>query len=178
MDRIAIAGTFSTGKTTLFNTIKRDSDVQQLNYSFIQEVPRLLFEKNNLNINKLDGLQKEWFQRVSVQMQIQNELANPRFIVDYSILDYLAYSRGLKCYHELEKKCYQHFQSQPYSRIFYIPIEFGIEDDGFRKVSSEFQFYIDQCIVEGLDRAGINPIVLTGSVENRMSIFKSYLLNQ
>ena len=56
-----------------------------------------------------------------------------------------------------------------YDYVFYLPIEFTIEDDGIRSTNIEFQKKVDERYLELIRDWSIDHTILTGSVEDRLS---------
>lgn len=54
------------------------------------------------------------------------------------------------------------------SLFIYIPIEFGIEDDGIRPTDIQFQKDVDECMRRLMHTFHITPLVVTGTVEERL----------
>jgi hypothetical protein len=58
---------------------------------------------------------------------------------------------------------------------FYVPIEFSVVGDGLRDTDEEFRKMVDEAIQIGYRGAGIRPITLTGSVDQRVSLMIEHL---
>lgn len=63
-------------------------------------------------------------------------------------------------------------ENSSYDKLIYIPIEFGIEDDG-RSTDVEFQKFIDNKFKELLK--GIDYVTVSGSVSNRLRQSLEYI---
>lgn len=55
-----------------------------------------------------------------------------------------------------------------YDFVFYLPIEFPIEDDGIRSTDPEFQRKIDERYKNVLNEWDIKHEVISGSIEDRL----------
>jgi hypothetical protein len=59
--------------------------------------------------------------------QIIKEMEFDNFISDRTVFDILAYSKDLYLYYKIKNKFLEHKNN--YDIVFYIPIEFELEDD-------------------------------------------------
>ncbi|MBS8122528.1 ATP/GTP-binding protein [Candidatus Vampirococcus lugosii] len=159
--KIAISGAHGVGKTNLLEKLELE------NYTKINEIARELIEIMG-NPKNMEPIDKSNFQHnVFIQQLIQEKKAK-NFISDRSIYDILAYSEGLYCYDFLEKVANL---KKRYDAIFYIPIEFELENDGVRFEGIEFQKEIDNRIVDLLEIFYPDYYTLTGTVEERTEKF-------
>lgn len=112
--------------------------------------------------------------------QVQRERRLKSFIADRSLFDILAYTRAIwdmDLYEELKLRALEHHKTYPYDIVFYIPIEFPLEQDGVRYEWEEFRELIDKYILLALEDLGIKPVELRGNVEGRRLIINNYLKN-
>ena len=63
---------------------------------------------------------------------------------------------------------------------FYVPIEFDVEDDGFRSTNEEFRREIDKNISDMFDymeelHMGLNVFTLRGTVEERLATMEEIM---
>lgn len=164
--RIAIAGAHWVGKTTLFNLMEHKNK--------IGEVPRELIVETGFNpmVSDDDNMIAK-FQKMVMSHQLAHEerFRNEWFVSDRSIYDILSYSLELiedyDKYLSIRSECLYH---NGYDIVFFVPIEFGMEDDGIRSDDEEQRKELSEAILFRLERAGENIVIVTGSVEERMDI--------
>lgn len=167
--RIAIVGSFSTGKTTLANVA-----AQALDLPLLPEVAREVVELGF----KLDKDATPETETLIFLRQFRNEMTHPEFVGDRSLVDVMAYASWVLEHQERTKEtalwdaCLDiaghHLRSQ-YSHVFYLPIEFDIVPDGLRPLDPEFQADIDQRMLGLLELHDIRHLELRGSVEERLA---------
>lgn len=166
--RIAIVGSFSTGKTTLAEAV-----APKLGLPLLPEVAREIAAQGF----KLDKDATVETETLIFLRQFHNEMTHPEFIGDRSLIDVLAYAGWVLENQEPRKEfalwdsCVEiaeHQLRSQYSKVFYLPIEFGIVPDGLRPDDPEFQEDIDRRILGLLDSHDIRHQTLTGTVEERV----------
>lgn len=162
MKKIAITWTFSTGKTTLVEVIQKITD-----YSCYTN-----FERKVLHDIQW---QDDWKQMYLISEQIRQEylIRKDNYITDNCLITILAYSYFIlkeNEYQNYNKRVKDFLEYYPYTKVFYIPIEFEIEDDNFRHTDKEFQKQINQKIIELLIEFKINFIIVTWSLEERKNL--------
>ena len=168
MKRIAIVGSFSTGKTTL-----AEAAAPKLDLPLLPEVAREIVELGF----KLDKDATVETEALIFLRQYYNEMTHPSFVGDRSLVDVMAYASWVLENQERRKEfalwdtcldiAKHHLRSQ-YTDVFYLPIEFGIVLDGLRPDDPEFQADIDRRMVHLLEVNDVVYHTLTGSVEDRM----------
>ena len=173
--RIAIVGSFSTGKTTLAEVLARRHDLPLL-----PEVAREIAELGF----KLDKDATPETEALIFLRQYNNELSIPEFIGDRSLIDVMAYAgwvldnqerrKEMALWEECERLAERRLRST-YSHVFYLPIEFPIVLDGLRPDDPAFQKEIDERIVRLLRTHDIRYRTVTGSVEDRVTQIESAL---
>jgi deoxyadenosine/deoxycytidine kinase len=173
--RVAIVGSFSTGKTTLAETA-----APKLGLPLLPEVAREVVELGF----KLDKDATVETETLIFLRQYYNEMVHPEFMGDRSLLDVMAYASWVLDNQERRKEfalwdtcldiAKHHLRSQ-YTDVFYLPIEFGIVLDGLRPDDPAFQKDIDQRILHLLDIYDVKYETLTGSVEERLDALVSKL---
>ena len=168
MRRVAIIGSFSTGKTTLAEVA-----AGKLGLPLLPEVAR---EVVALGF-KLDKDATVETETLIFMRQYYNEMVHSEFIGDRSLIDVMAYAGWVLDNQERRKEfalwdtCIdiaQHHLRSQYTHVFYLPIEFGIVPDGLRPMDPEFQADIDRRLLGLLDEHAIRHHALTGSVEQRL----------
>jgi nicotinamide riboside kinase len=168
MRRIAIVGSFSTGKTTL-----AEEAAPKLGLPLLPEVAR---EVADLGF-KLDKDATVETETLIFMRQYYNEMTHSEFVGDRSLVDVMAYAGWVLDNQERRKEfalwdtcldiAKHHLRSQ-YSHVFYLPIEFDIVADGLRPLDPDFQADIDRRMVHLLETNDIRYDTLTGSVEERL----------
>lgn len=166
--RIAIVGSFSTGKTTL-----AEEAAPKLGLPLLPEVAREVVELGF----KLDKDATVETETLIFLRQYFNEMTHGEFIGDRSLVDVLAYASWVLEHQERRKEfalwdtCLdiaQHHLRSQYTDVFYLPVEFGIVADGLRPMDPEFQADIDRRIVGLMQTYDIKYATLTGTVQERM----------
>ena len=167
--RIAIVGSFSTGKTTLAEVLAR-----RLDLPLLPEVAREVVELGF----KLDKDATPETEALIFLRQYNNELSTEEFVGDRSLIDVMAYAGWVLDNQEWRKemvlwgeciKLAERRLRTGYSHVFYLPIEFPIVLDGLRPDDPSFQEDIDQRMLKLLHAHDINYKTLTGSVEERLT---------
>lgn len=170
--RIAIVGSFSTGKTTL-----AEAAAGPLNLSLLPEVAREVAAEGF----KLDKDATPEVETLIFLRQYRNEMRHESFIADRSLLDVMAYAGWVLDHQDRRREfalwdaCVEiaeHRLRSQYSHVVYLPIEFGIVPDGLRPMDPEFQQDIDLRILDLLDRYGLKFTTLTGGVEERLEMLQ------
>jgi deoxyadenosine/deoxycytidine kinase len=166
--RIAIVGSFSTGKTTL-----AEAAAPKLGLPLLPEVAR---EVVALGF-KLDKDATVETETLIFLRQLHNEMTHAEFVGDRSLIDVMAYAGWVLEHQDRRKEfalwdtcldiAHQNLRAQ-YSHVFYLPIEFGIVPDGLRPLDPEFQQDIDRRMVQLLETNAIRYETLTGTVEERL----------
>lgn len=168
MKRIAIVGSFSTGKTTLAEVV-----APKLGLPLLPEVAREIVELGF----KLDKDATVETETLIFLRQFHNEMTHPEFVGDRSLVDVMAYASWVLENQERRKEfalwdtcrdiAKHHLRSQ-YTHVFYLPIEFDIVPDGLRPMDPDFQADIDKRVQHLLAVNAIHYETLTGSVEQRL----------
>jgi nicotinamide riboside kinase len=168
MPRIAIVGSFSTGKTTLAEAV-----AEPLGLPLLPEAAR---EVAGLGF-KLDKDATPEVETLIFLKHYYNELTHPNFVADRSLIDVLAYAgwvldnqpwrKEMALFEECRKLAHHHLRSQ-YTHVFYLPIEFPIVPDDLRPNDPEFQREIDRRIVEVLETYDVAYETLSGDVPTRV----------
>jgi deoxyadenosine/deoxycytidine kinase len=168
--KIAITGSHSTGKTTLCEQLtKLYPDLY-----YIKETAREQIAKFGKLPQDMTTKERCKFQEAVLDSQIEQELLHDDFIADRSVFDVLAYSQDLPSYKALYKKAIRHYDLNSYDHLFYIPIEFELENDGTRPLHLKYQKLIDIRIQDYLRWFKLlhEMFKLTGTVEQRIQCFQ------
>ena len=174
--RIAIVGSFSTGKTTLAEAL-----AERLDLPLLPEVAREVVELGF----KLDKDATPETEALIFLRQYNNELGTEEFVGDRSLIDVMAYAGWVLDNQERTKEMYlwdeclrlaERRLRRSYSHIFYLPIEFPIVLDGLRPDDPAFQKDIDERVLSLLHGHDLDYVTLTGSVEDRLTQIDEHLL--
>lgn len=167
MPRIAIVGSFSTGKTTLAERVAEPLEVPLLPEA-AREIVQLGF--------KLDKDATPEAETLIFLKQLYNEMIHPDFVGDRSLIDVMAYAgwvlenqprrKEMALWDECLKIARYQLRSQ-YTHVFYLPIEFPIVPDGLRPLDPDFQSEIDGRILDIMETHDVKYEPLRGSVEDR-----------
>jgi deoxyadenosine/deoxycytidine kinase len=176
MDRkIAIVGSFSTGKTTTAEILARRFDLPLL-----PEVAREVVELGF----KLDKDASPETETLIFLRQYNNEISTEEFVGDRSMIDVMAYAGWVldnrprtKEFHLWDEcvRLAERTLRTAYSHVFYLPIEFPIVLDGLRPDDPEFQKDIDGRILQLLRTHDIEYETITGSVVERIEKIEKVL---
>tara|TARA_R110002020_G_scaffold255662_2_gene469414 strand:- start:3623 stop:4144 length:522 start_codon:yes stop_codon:yes gene_type:complete len=161
---IALIGSHGVGKTTLLKELSlRTKDTAVKDGS-----SRMVRSFNDKIGKKLDP--KE-------QQMLINMISDRNWNVDISTnlyttrtpLDHYAYCRAFGWYDMAEERK-KLFENSDYKKVkfLYIPIEFPLVKDGVRYEDADFQIRIDDILVDCINEYDLNPVVLTGSIEERV----------
>lgn len=169
---ICFCGTHGTGKSTLVNLLhQRISDFEIIKNSrriLSSNIPDFgIFDDGNIIS-----------QSISTGYLTVELLSGKNYISERSLFDTFAYTMNSTIIKEDADKIIEMFMPialKCHDVLFYIPIEFELEDDGFRKMDNEYRKTIDKEIKRFLDEYNINYIKLTGSIKNRMNMIYTEL---
>jgi deoxyadenosine/deoxycytidine kinase len=173
--RIAIVGSFSTGKTTTAEILARKLDLPLL-----PEVAREVVELGF----KLDKDASPETETLIFLRQYNNEISTEEFVGDRSMIDVMAYAGWVLDNRERTKEFYlwdecvrlaERTLRTAYTHVFYLPIEFPIVLDGLRPDDPEFQKDIDERLLGLLRSHGIDYETITGSIEERIEKIEKLL---
>lgn len=168
MPRIAIVGSFSTGKTTL-----AEAAADPLGLPLLPEVAREVAAEGF----KLDKDATPEVETLIFLRQYRNEMTHDDFVGDRSLVDVMAYA-GWVLDNQTRRREFalwdacveiaEHRLRSQYTHVFYLPVEFGIVPDGLRPLDPDFQAEIDRRMLDLLNRYSIRYQTLKGSVAERL----------
>lgn len=172
--KIAFTGAHGVGKTTLINSLEKNLS-QSISLNVTKEIPRIICDLvSNPEYFRRDQntLVKQMIILLG-QLTQEYELSNSKLLIcDRTIFDHWAYTlylfqKELNNDHILACEKFQYAHMKTYDKIFYIPIEFEVEDDGTREDDKVFQEEIDRLILKNLTKHDLPYIEINGSVEER-----------
>ena len=173
--KIAVSGAHGTGKTTICeHMLSRLSESHDL--AICREVPRVIIDAvgDPHFFRRKNNTVERQFLIFLFQLEEERKQGEGRAILlcDRTPVDHLAYM--LVNHPEFSKTPEFDALSRliapwlsTFDAIFKVPIEFELIDDGVREGAQKFQSSIDQKIDLLFDRFEVNPIIVTGSVEER-----------
>lgn len=191
-DRIIFIGAHGTGKSTLAKELSG-----MLGMPVVESVAReatkdfkILENECMISSNIPERYCKNAYQKVLCSMSYWDFMrwvgAEVPCIMTRCPLDTIAYamaddditdhttSECLKVLQEDDK-----FRKALESSLFvYLPIEFGIEDDGVRPTDVEFQSRVDEAMRKLMNMFGILPQVVSGTVKERMNSILQYIVTR
>lgn len=178
IDRIILIGAHGTGKSTLAKVL-----AEAFNFPITESVARILLELK-YNPDSMDYQEavcklSRWdFTRWKDVLNIMTRCP----------LDALAYTKALsrkkedKLYSDMYNRHLEHFKKDEvamemlkHSLFVYLPIEFKPENDGVRPTDPEYQQVVDQAMRELIREFQITPLVVSGSVEERVEKVINYI---
>lgn len=172
LQKIVIIGSHGVGKTTLIQRLK----VIYPNHNFIDEVARDLQLKIGKSTRDMNDEEKSKFQLQAMQIQIDQEKQFDNYISDHCAISYLPYSADLPIYGQLKKMIRDNYLSNlKQLKIIYIPIEFGLENDGLRFTNDEYQQYIDETLIDLIHKYNLKYTTIKGTVEERLEQIKQII---
>lgn len=159
--RITIIGAHGVGKSTLSKELST-----ALNLPIIHDVVVEAFKKG-FEINENTPVETQFW---LFARQLEEEKNTQQFIADKSLMDYSVYADVLFTDERVKSLLAEMVRKNiNYDQVFYLPIEFAIEDDGLRSTNIDFQKRVDDRYRELISDWGIEHTVLTGSVEARIN---------
>lgn len=179
MPQITLLGSMSVGKTTLLKLLQ-NHDLMS-GFEFIPESASQIIERYQQHPITMDNQQLSHFQQRVLDNQIINENIarqnNSNFVSDRGVIDGLSYSIELSCYQDLKQQVINHLKINPYSHIFYLPIEFGFNSTNRSTENRQFQRLIDTRLKDIMSELKLEYTVLNGSSVKRMEQILSALKN-
>jgi nicotinamide riboside kinase len=162
--RISIVGSHSTGKTTLLRALSERLDVPALS-----EVAREKIAESETLPHLMTPEERGIFQMDVFREQVRRESGAERFISDRSAFDAAAYAFDTPDFETIFLAAEEHFRNRPYSRIFFLPIEFSLEGDGVRNEDEAYRKKVEDVLVGALERAGADYVRISGEHEARLA---------
>lgn len=158
--RIAIVGAHGVGKTTLSQRL-----AQELNLPIIPDVVIEAFQKGfAISENTPPEVQFWLFSR-----QLELERLNEKFIADKCLMDYTVYADIIFSDERVKSLLAEMIKRNiSYTHIFYLPIEFPLEDNGIRSLDPEFQRRVNERYLKILKDWRVSYETLNGGLEDRI----------
>ena len=167
--RILLTGASGVGKSTLVKRFLEDNPEFYYPKNFIRPMHSFL----DFPINENATNESQYASTAYLAHQI---ITNENIIFDRGIVDYLVWTKMSK---NISKKQYKKHKNDFEKALhlhdvihLYIPIEFEIEDDGYRSLDNEYRKKTDKNIKKFLDKNNIFYETLTGTVDERYEKMK------
>lgn len=172
MYRISISGTHSTGKTTLLNSVINSIDSKHI--GCIPEIARILISKG-FKLNQ-DITEYGIINYITEYLRYERVIQSDIVVSDRSLIDLLAYVKTnnspkirQKYVDLIEEVVFE--ESKRFNCYIYIPIEFQLVLDNVRPTDISYQKQVDNTFLQLFKFYHINPVIVTGSVEERTKKF-------
>lgn len=158
--KIAVAATHGAGKTTFVKAL-----AEAISGNYIHDIVRDELIPSGVAINeKTPSDMQLW---LAAQQWFLETTTEQPWVADKCLYDYLIYGQIFIKDAEIMAMVEKFVErNADYDFVFYLPIEFPMEEDGYR--SKKLQPVVDKAYKEYLERKGIKYITLTGSVEERV----------
>lgn len=170
---IILTGAQGTGKTTILKLFSE----KHPEYTVVTEVVRKLAKKDGIRVNEHGDVtsQKKIFNTYVCKLS-QNGIISDRGLTDVmGYTDWLADEMmddveggALDFEYMRERDILMRYVKEYPAVYVYFPIEFAVEDDGFRSTSENFRHQIDKHIKRILDDNKIPYITVHGTPEERL----------
>lgn len=172
LKRIALVGTSSVGKTTVFELLKN----RLPKYEFISETTRTA-KKYDFPINE-NGTN-------ATQLAISNlhtySLLTPyNLVLDRCYLDLVVYSKIIDNISPNVKAFIEntwHKVKEEYTHIIYFPIEFKAVNDGIRSINEEWRKEVDDMFKVELNKLNKKYLTVSGSPMQRVEQIMNFINN-
>lgn len=193
--RIAVSGTYSTGKTTTSYALSYLTGLERTHAQTMREILPIILPGKRLEDCTPYDLYELGIRRLTERVQCEAKLVNG-FISDGSALHEWVYGRarmkiGLNPSEPMIKRNWNKLKLLPnavpymqfskhygnivkahvarsYDVFVHLPIEFPIAKDGHRPVNERFRELSDTYLLETIKELKIPIVTVSGSVENRL----------
>ena len=172
LKRIALVGTSSVGKTTVFELLKN----RLPKYEFISETTRTV-KSYDFPINE-SGIDSTQLAISSLHLYNLNQPYN--LVLDRCYLDLLVYSKLIEGISPNTTAFIQNMWEKvkdEYTHMVYFPIEFKAVDDGVRSTDEEWRKRVDSQFVKELEKYKLNYLTISGSPIQRVDQILNYIQN-
>ncbi|MCX6317289.1 MAG: ATP-binding protein [Bacteroidetes bacterium] len=168
--RIAVTGTHSVGKTTFINDLIAHFQNEGKKVTLINEVARDLIKKG-FKITPLTEYGIVHYMKS--YLELERNAKGKLIISDRSLLDLLSYitvdqspsirSAYLDLIHEVWL-----MEKSRFDMYFYIPVEFGLTQDGSRSSDEKYRLAVDKQIVDFLQQFDLKYVTIKGNRKKRV----------
>jgi hypothetical protein len=184
--RIVIGGTYCVGKTETTKLLAKLTGIRPTLARQAREIIAEIYPGQKLETLPPAGVHRLILERFADRKANEALVAPYGFISDGSALHEWAYGTaravhgangpdsriidpvfngGLEVLGDVVKR----HALEMYTHIVHLPIEFGIVDDEHRPVSEDFRAYADQLILETWRELGYDPLIIGGTMEERVT---------
>lgn len=177
--KIVFCGSNGTGKTTLLNRLREIEEFKD--FTFIIETTRDIMKFAPINESGCDLTQQ-----LVMSKELLNLYENKKFISDRGLYDGWIYTESLYEKDQVTLGMSRYAKSccidniKKYDFIFYLPIEFELEDDGVRSNSNDWRREIDSLFQKynsKMEDYGANIHQLNGTIEERVTQLLNIIRN-
>ena len=169
--RIALVGSSSTGKTTVYELLKNILP----KYEFINESTRTV-ASYGFPINEAGTSET---QLAISSFHLEALLKPGNVVLDRCYMDLLVYSRYMN---EISVETYNYIEAtwnrvkNEYTHYIYFPIEFDAVDDGVRSVNEKWRRKVDEGFIEELEQLpDYKRLTITGSPMQRVDQIMEFI---
>lgn len=172
MRRVALIGSSSTGKTTVYNLLKQELP----DFVFVNESTRTV---GNLGFPINEEGTSETQLAIS-SYHLEALLTQEPLLLDRCYLDLVVYTRLMP---GVSKEVLSFIEStwsrvkKQYTDFIYFPIEFRAVDDGIRSTNEEWRKSIDKEFQRIFEEESLEYLVVKGSPFQRVEQIKKYIKN-
>ena len=169
--RIALVGSSSTGKTTVYELLKNKLP----KYEFVNESTRSVKKYDfAINENGTDATQ------LAISSFHLEALLKPyNLVLDRCYMDLVVYTRNLPNVRMNTKAFIQNTWNRvkdEYTHYIYFPIEFDAVDDGVRSVNEKWRRKVDKGFIEQLEQLpDYKRLTITGSPMQRVDQIMEFI---
>lgn len=170
LKRIALVGTSSVGKTTVFELLKN----KMPKYEFVSETTRTV-KSYDFPINE-QGIDST--QLAISSIHLYNLILPHNLVLDRCYLDLLVYSKLIDNISPNTRAFIENMWKKvikEYTHIIYFPIEFKVVDDGVRSVSEEWRKAVDDEFKSEFKKWDLNVFTISGSPIQRVDQILNYI---
>jgi nicotinamide riboside kinase len=169
--RIALVGSSSTGKTTVYELLKNKLP----KYEFVNESTRSV-KKYDFAINESGT---DATQLAISSFHLEALLKPYNLVLDRCYMDLVVYTRNLPNVRMNTKAFIQNTWNRvkdEYTHYIYFPIEFDAVDDGVRSVNEKWRRKVDEGFIEQLEQLpDYKRLTITGSPMQRVDQIMEFI---
>lgn len=134
----------------------------------IEEIARGKISESGTLPHDMTPEERGVFQREILEAQIASETESANFMADRSVFDAVAYAHDTPEYESLAAKAREHAKANPYTKVFFLRVEFPMKGDGVRSEDEAYRKKIESVLANELEKAGVPFEVITGGVGARL----------